>query len=91
MEYPQDLGKALSDFHKYIASDMQVSIMRLEEEVKFLRHTLKNIENAINQEGPVPNYHRHVMRKHRAEWPVLWKALDNAMKVLNGKKEVNDD
>lgn len=36
MESPQDLGKALSDFHNYIASDMQISIMRLQEEVERL-------------------------------------------------------
>ncbi len=31
---------------------------------------------AINVEGPVPQYHRHVLRKHRSEWPTLWKAID---------------
>jgi hypothetical protein len=37
MEPPQDLGKTLSDFHNYIASDMQISIMRLQEEVERLK------------------------------------------------------
>lgn len=78
------VGQVLVTEYLAINQDLQNSLMRAQEEIKFLRHTLKNIENAITQEGPVPQYHRHVMRKHRSEWPVLWKAIDNAIKVVNG-------
>lgn len=32
---------------------------------------------AIDNPGPRPDYHRAVMERHRAEWPTLWRALDN--------------
>ena len=41
-----------------------------------LEKAIENLISAINTEGPVPQYHQHVMRKHRAEWPALWKAID---------------
>lgn len=37
---------------------------------------IEMIRSAIINEGPVPQYHRHVMRKHRQEWPTLWKGID---------------
>lgn len=47
---------------------------------------IEEILKAIENEGAVPLYHRHVMRKHRSEWPTLWKAIDNSIKEL---KEYN--
>lgn len=41
-----------------------------------LDKSIQKLIDAIKVEGPVPQYHRHVMRKHRAEWPALWKAID---------------
>lgn len=41
-----------------------------------MRKAIKKMILAIKVEGPVPQYHRHVMRKHRSEWPTLWKAID---------------
>lgn len=31
---------------------------------------------AIDDAGPQPKYHADVMRRHRAEWPTLWRAID---------------
>jgi hypothetical protein len=48
---------------------------------------LKAIEKmilAIQVEGPVPQYHRHVMRKHRSEWPTLWRAIDEIVAIHEG-------
>lgn len=42
-----------------------------------LDKAIRKLLDAIQVEGPVPQYHRHVMRKHRSEWPTLWKAIDD--------------
>lgn len=34
------------------------------------------ILRAIEDEGPSPAHHRAIMRRHREEWPALWRALD---------------
>jgi hypothetical protein len=44
---------------------------------------IREIIEAIENEGPVPHYHHHVMRKHRSEWPTLWKAIDKAIEKIN--------
>lgn len=31
---------------------------------------------AIHDEGQRPDIHRGVMRRHRMEWPTLWRAID---------------
>lgn len=59
--------------------ELQISLMRSEEEVTRLRNLIAKVEEAIDFEGPVPEYHRHIMRKHRSEWPRLWFALDKLM------------
>ena len=41
-----------------------------------MRQAIERLITAIKNEGPVPQYHRHVMRKHRDEWPRLWGAID---------------
>ena len=41
-----------------------------------LDKAIDKLIKAINVEGPVPQYHRHVMRKHRSEWSTLWSAID---------------
>lgn len=45
---------------------------------------IQKLIDAINNEGPVPLYHRHVMRKHRSEWPTLWKAIDEIVSLHEG-------
>lgn len=34
---------------------------------------------AVNNTGSHPEYHREVMRRHRREWPTLWKAIDRLL------------
>lgn len=41
-----------------------------------LRWAVDEVLLAIQDEGPVPTYHRDVMRRHRSQWPALWHALD---------------
>lgn len=50
----------------------------------FLKKKVNNMEKAtaeliraVKNKGPVPQYHSHVMKKHREEWPALWKAIDS--------------
>ena len=45
---------------------------------------IQKLIDAIKIEGPVPQYHRHVMRKHRSEWPRLWEAIDEISAIHEG-------
>jgi hypothetical protein len=38
---------------------------------------------AIKISGKAPAYHRSVMERHRAQWPALWRALDQLVKVTD--------
>jgi hypothetical protein len=60
--------------------ELQTSLMRSEEEIHRLRQLINEVKEAINFDGPVPEYHRHLTRKHRSEWPRLWSALDELTK-----------
>jgi hypothetical protein len=60
--------------------ELQTSLMRSEEEINRLRKLIADVRDAIYIEGPVPQYHRHVLRKHRSEWPRLWSTLDKLIK-----------
>lgn len=52
-----------------------------------LRDALDRLFVAIHDAGPVPGYHRDIMRKHRREWPTLWEALD-AVAAADGWKNL---
>jgi hypothetical protein len=39
----------------------------------------KQIRAAVEDPGPHPEFHRRVLRKHRAEWPTLWEAIDRLL------------
>lgn len=63
--------------------------MRLENEANVrelssLRRAVEILRQAVVDEGVNPEFHRKVMRKHRAEWPALWSAIDG---VLGGGGE----
>ena len=60
----------------------------------FLKKKTSNMENAIAElvkairdKGAVPQFHNHVLRKHRSEWPVLWKAIDNIVKEYDAREK----
>lgn len=70
--------------HQATINELQVSLMRSQEEVARLRKALQKVENAIIEEGKMPSYHRAVMKRHRMEWGTLHNAIDEALKVLHG-------
>ena len=70
--------------HQATINELQVSLMRSQEEVARLRKALQKVENAIIEEGKMPSYHRVVMKRHRMEWGTLHNAIDEALKVLHG-------
>ena len=39
-----------------------------------------DLRSAITVAGPRPDIHRRIMRRHREEWPTLWKAIDNLLR-----------
>jgi hypothetical protein len=64
-------------------NELQVSLMRSQEEVTRLRKALQKIEDAIVEEGKMPSYHKQVMTRHRMEWGTLHNAIDDALKALH--------
>lgn len=44
---------------------------------------INELYETINTPGPVPMYHHHVLRKHRAEWPALWEKIDKILRIKN--------
>lgn len=52
-----------------------------------LEKAVEDVREAIENEGPVPEFHRKVMAKHREEWPTLWRALDSLLRVQYGREE----
>jgi hypothetical protein len=64
-------------------NELQVSLMRSQEEVVRLRKAIQKIEDAIIEEGKMPSYHKTVMARHRMEWGTLHNAIDNAIEALH--------
>lgn len=85
----RDMQKSISDYELQVRTWMKTAEKYSIEAalIKFERDTYKSIllelEKAIKDAGVVPKYHHHVMKKHRDEWPTLWKALDRMLSVLN--------
>ena len=50
-------------------------------------HKLNALQKAIMDEGSHPLHHRQVMVRHRKEWPVLWKAIDELVTTTKGDKQ----
>lgn len=44
---------------------------------------IREIIHAIKEEGPNPEHHRAVLKRHIDEWPTLWAAL---LKLLKHRK-----
>ena len=47
---------------------------------------IDDLRKAIMDEGSHPLHHRQVMARHRREWPVLWKAIDQLVTTTKGDK-----
>jgi hypothetical protein len=56
--------------------------MRIEqiERGNMIDHKINALRKAILDEGSHPIHHRQVMARHRREWAVLWKAIDELVK-----------
>jgi hypothetical protein len=57
-------------------------LLEAADEIERLRSLLAGIQGAITDEGQSPAYHQQVMSRHKKEWPVLWRAIDKAMKGI---------
>lgn len=75
-------------------SELQARLVEAWIENFFLKKKESNMENsiaelvkAIRDRGAVPQFHNHVMRKHRAEWPTLWNAIDNIVKEYDAREK----
>ncbi len=53
-------------------------------EIRRLRSAIGTVIAAIDNKGPHPGYHSLIAAQHRAEWPTLWKALDNLKEARRG-------
>ena len=80
-------AEAANEFYK---AQTQLAQKRNDEyaaESARLRQALEEIKQAIRVKGPVPKFHKDTMKRHRKEWPTLWKAIDKATAALeDGKK-----
>ena len=63
-----------------------VELFFLKKQNDEMRDAIYDIIAAIEDKGAVPQYHNHVMRKHKEEWPTLWKAINKAIKAYNSDK-----
>lgn len=41
----------------------------------------ERVYHAIMDQGPQPRHHLDTMKRHRREWPALWRALDELMQT----------
>lgn len=53
-----------------------------EQKLERLTALCLRLVDAVKDEGRVPEYHRAVIKKHRAEWPTLWRAVDPIIKEM---------
>lgn len=75
----------MSDEHTATINELQISLMRSQEEVARLRKAIQKIEDTIVDESKMPSYHNQVIARHRLEWGSLHNAIDHALNVLHGK------
>jgi hypothetical protein len=84
----RDMQKSIDEYTKQVSHWMKTAEKYSIEAtlIKIERDTylsmMKDVHRAVADVGPVPQYHAHVMRKHRAEWPKLWKAIDRILDSL---------
>jgi hypothetical protein len=48
-----------------------------------LKQIVQQVQEAISNEGPRPDYHRIIVGRHRRQFPTLWVALDELLAHLN--------
>jgi len=42
----------------------------------YIRYLIEDLSSAITNEGPNPDKHRRIMRRHRRQWPTIWRKID---------------
>ena len=62
------------------AEKFSIESLNTRGELVSLKSKVWEIKEAIDNVGPVPQYHYHVMRKHRSAWTTLWKSIDKLIK-----------
>lgn len=51
------------------------------EEFGEMADAVKQVREAVQDEGNHPYHHRKVLREHRRQWPALWEALDRLLEM----------
>ena len=59
-----------------------------QKETKMSDRKIDALRKAVMFQGSHPLHHRQVMARHRKEWPVLWKAIDQ---LLAAPKETTNE
>jgi hypothetical protein len=82
---PQDVRDAINEIERlrgYQAgyAGLVEDNSTYEDEVERLKGLLDPIIKAFTVQGPVPAYHEHIKRGLKKEWPVLYRALEQASK-----------
>jgi hypothetical protein len=54
----------------------ETDVAKIQVERDELRRLCQDLLKAVRNKGRVPEYHDKVTKKHRAEWPALWRAID---------------
>lgn len=56
------------------------------EERDMYKKMCEDIVYAVLNEGAFPRYHKSLLKKHRSEWPFLWKRIDVAIGFVKEQK-----
>lgn len=56
-----------------------------------LEHAAYEVRRALRNEGRSPQWHRSLQARHRAEWPVLWAALDQLVAAIDAVERDEHD
>lgn len=54
------------------------------DEIERLRVIIRNISDAVTNEGINPQYHRKVVAKTKTDWPFFWSKIKVVLKEVRG-------
>jgi hypothetical protein len=55
---------------------------RLQDELDDMRGLLADLIGAVDDSGADPRHREYIRKKHRQEWPFLWKTIDKIKKEV---------
>lgn len=58
------------------AEKISIQSRKFEYELTHLKSRVWELHSAIENAGINPRFHHKIMKKHRKEWPTLWKVID---------------